>query len=423
MTNLHEASDVSATLRESDLSIRRFRGSSYDEALAAAQAELGENIRVIGADKIRRGGLGGFFATDLGVEVAVAPAAGDAGASPRHRDNDVSPPPSVSDADWAELMRRVEADDQRARGPVARRVGVDRLLEDAERADRDLFTWASDDLDVPDFLQNASSKAAGRPIADDAFGIDVSPAGPDMFTSGLPAIEVPASFEDRHAPLSVTPQRADGDHVGSVQRRLADGGTGGRRLLEDVLAAALADELPIPPTPEPALPSLPSLPVRAEQRLDDTAHDTAHHTADDAGHDTAPDIAPDTDHDVMPGALVATDEASFDVFSDIVDYEPVGAMSPSPIASTIPRPVDVPPPPTATEATAVAPMPAPVQLDPLRRPTELATIATGRLAMRLAELPPIGGGLHAEAYRVSVAVTTPDGTRIEMSTEVDGSGD
>jgi hypothetical protein len=65
-------------------------------------------------------------------------------------------------------------------------------------------------------------------------------------------------------------------------------------------------------------------------------------------------------------------------------------------------------------------LPAPI--DPLRRPTELATIAAGRLATRLAELPR-AGGVQAECYRVSVAVTTPDGTRIEMSTEVDGAGD
>jgi len=61
--------------------------------------------------------------------------------------------------------------------------------------------------------------------------------------------------------------------------------------------------------------------------------------------------------------------------------------------------------------------------DPLRRPTELATIAVGRLAMRLAEMRPLNGGLLPDAYRVHVAVTTPDGTRIEMSTEVDGTGD
>ena len=375
MTNLHEASDMSATLRESDLSIRRFRGASYGEALAAAQAELGDDIRVIGADKIRRGGLGGFFATDLGVEVAVAPGAGDVGASRRLRDHDAATPPSVSDADWEELMRRVEADDLRARGPVARRVGVDRLLEDAERADRELSSWATDDdLDVPDFLQHASSLAAGRPVADEAFGIDVSPAGLDLFAAATTATANAADAAP--APTAAPDAFAE-------RQRIADGGDGGRRLLDDVLAAALADELPIPPAPVPS---------RAELEADSATSGPA------------------------------TPEATtFDLFSDITDYEPVDSPPPAaaPTVVSVPPP---PPPPTVEAATPSSDL-APRALDPLRRPTELATIAAGRLAMALAELPSFGGGRHAEAYRVSVAVTTPDGTRIEMSTEVDGSDD
>ena len=52
---------------------RRFRASTYDEALAAAIDELGAGIQVVEANRIRRGGLGGFFATDLGVEITVVP--------------------------------------------------------------------------------------------------------------------------------------------------------------------------------------------------------------------------------------------------------------------------------------------------------------------------------------------------------------
>jgi len=118
MTNLHEAPDVSTTLSETDLSIRRFRGASYDEALAAAECELGEHLRVIGADRIRRGGLGGFFATDLGVEVAVIPTtteARSAAASVTWLRDGSAPTSSrvageVSDREWSELMRQVEAD-------------------------------------------------------------------------------------------------------------------------------------------------------------------------------------------------------------------------------------------------------------------------------------------------------------------------
>lgn len=49
-----------------------FRGVSLDQAIEAAEAELGPRIRVLGANHIRRGGIGGFFASDLGVEITVA---------------------------------------------------------------------------------------------------------------------------------------------------------------------------------------------------------------------------------------------------------------------------------------------------------------------------------------------------------------
>lgn len=50
--------------------VQRFRAPTFDEAVALANAELGEHLEIVEANRIRRGGLGGFFATDLGVEVA-----------------------------------------------------------------------------------------------------------------------------------------------------------------------------------------------------------------------------------------------------------------------------------------------------------------------------------------------------------------
>ncbi len=49
-----------------------FRGATLDEAIEAAEAELGPRVRVLAANHIRRGGIGGFFASDLGVEITVA---------------------------------------------------------------------------------------------------------------------------------------------------------------------------------------------------------------------------------------------------------------------------------------------------------------------------------------------------------------
>ena len=53
-------------------SVVKFRGATYDAAVEAAQQALGPRVKVIAADRIRRGGIGGFFATELGVEVSVA---------------------------------------------------------------------------------------------------------------------------------------------------------------------------------------------------------------------------------------------------------------------------------------------------------------------------------------------------------------
>jgi hypothetical protein len=49
----------------------RFRGATLDEAMELAEQSLGPRARVVAANHIRRGGIGGFFASDLGVEVSV----------------------------------------------------------------------------------------------------------------------------------------------------------------------------------------------------------------------------------------------------------------------------------------------------------------------------------------------------------------
>ena len=55
-----------------DASVVKFRGATYDAAVEAAKSALGPRVKVVAADRIRRGGIGGFFATELGVEVSVA---------------------------------------------------------------------------------------------------------------------------------------------------------------------------------------------------------------------------------------------------------------------------------------------------------------------------------------------------------------
>lgn len=463
MTNLHEAPDVSATLSETDLSIRRFRGASYEEALTAAQAELGDNFRVIGADRIRRGGLGGFFATDLGVEVAVAPVASDSHTTanslpwgPDDSPGDLADQ-AVSDFDWDELMRRVEADDQRNNRRANRRVGVEQLLEDAERSDRSLSSWAredEDDLDVADFVKSLPLEPEQSDLADSGYGdsffdidIEIEPEidalvddevddevdddwfeGIDMAPDALADDDWFQQFIDQ-GDVSMPPSRESAPVVRVSRRgpRIVDGGDGGARLLDDVLAVFES------PTEEIQQ----SAPVVEAARV-------------------LPSVA------VLADLVAAQPGTAFEA---IADCEPVGSPlpAPAPSAPELPAP-SLPAPSLPSLPAPVASVPATVPVatvvddsarddaatiievvapdntmalrevtlveatelllsDPLRRPTELATIAVGRLATGLAELPPFNGGLLPDAYRVHVAVTTPDGTRIEMSTEVDGTGD
>jgi hypothetical protein len=54
---------------------RTVRAETVEEALEVARRELGvKDVRVLQASRMRRGGVGGFFARELGVELVVAPA-------------------------------------------------------------------------------------------------------------------------------------------------------------------------------------------------------------------------------------------------------------------------------------------------------------------------------------------------------------
>jgi hypothetical protein len=54
----------------------RFTGKTLAEAVAKAEEAVGSKIVVVAANRVRRGGFAGFFATDVGVEVEVMAASG-----------------------------------------------------------------------------------------------------------------------------------------------------------------------------------------------------------------------------------------------------------------------------------------------------------------------------------------------------------
>jgi len=94
---------------------RRFRAATIDEALEAARRELGPDIELVEANRIRRGGVGGFFATELGVEIVVDVPPYFAGATATGK-------PHFYD-------RVVEEE-------IGAPSGLDRLIENAARAER-----------------------------------------------------------------------------------------------------------------------------------------------------------------------------------------------------------------------------------------------------------------------------------------------
>jgi hypothetical protein len=82
MSLLHDSADPTV-----DDATHRFRASTIDTALANARAYLGPHVEIVDANRIRRGGVGGFFATDLGVELVVrVPGAGPDPRSPNAAD-------------------------------------------------------------------------------------------------------------------------------------------------------------------------------------------------------------------------------------------------------------------------------------------------------------------------------------------------
>ncbi len=63
------------------MSTRRFEGSTIEEAVQAAREALGPNPRLVGATKVRRGGVAGFFSREH-VEIEVDPGPGPGPGTP-----------------------------------------------------------------------------------------------------------------------------------------------------------------------------------------------------------------------------------------------------------------------------------------------------------------------------------------------------
>lgn len=107
--------DAATSSDEPGVERRKYRASTLDEAVAEARAEMGPEVELVEAHRVRRGGLGGFFATDLGVEITAV--------------RRVPTPPSGLATPGASTKRIV--------------TGIDKLMETAGAIDAaDALTWS-----------------------------------------------------------------------------------------------------------------------------------------------------------------------------------------------------------------------------------------------------------------------------------------
>jgi hypothetical protein len=170
----------------------RFRAPSLEEAVALAEQSLGTRVRVVAANRIRRGGVGGFFAADLGVEVIVTPAS-----------------ETVEDA--LERLINDSADEERTQWTTAR--SAEPIFERGDAPIGRAASTTHDDLDMPgrrwlldqaDTLPAATSEAiqaalagAGERQPRRAAVTPVDPSDPTTNTSSW--WEPPAADRDRTA--------------------------------------------------------------------------------------------------------------------------------------------------------------------------------------------------------------------------------
>lgn len=277
----------------------RYRAATVDQAVAEATSDLGCEVEVLEASRIRRGGVGGFFATDLGVEIVVTPD------TPKHA----------------------------VREPHASAVGgsVNKPYNQSDDVADELGAIATDRT------ATASPTAATTHAA--AATIDV------------------ASFA-RHFAREMALETPEPEPV--------------RTPAPD----------PEPPTPAPATPTAtPAAPTATS--------------------------APATP---APATPTAAPEAA----------APAATPAPTPAAPAATVEMSKAVTPVVDEARN-APMPAAkprARRDPLRRPTELVAGAIDSLVSRLSETAPVDGSRLQDLRRVTVRLTTSDGTVIEMAADL-----
>lgn len=363
MTDLHQPSDTATAegSAEAGTAAHRFRGSSYELALATATKELGDGVRVVEASRIRRGGLGGFFATDLGVEIAVV--------ADDRADREFS----------AEVMQLADG-------------GMEGLLVEIERAERQSVrnvgeamgkgaestpTSFADHLADAESSDGDSPRAADRSDRDDA--ASVTRRSVRDHRTGRPS-----SLQGE-----TTVGRSTRSGPGSRFEIDLDDGEQQAEVVEAERRRALtARDLP---EIEPTVPTERNEPTQPSETVEPTA--IAAPTRPDA------DVALESD-----GNPAGHADESIDELDALLRRAGVTLPGEDAEASTA---VEVMPNTSASPGTAVV---ASTSVD-------LVAQTTDRLLSRLAAVVPAQGSCLDDLITIRVAVTTPDGIKVEMSAE------
>ena len=419
MHHLHSLlEDTVDTFDVSSPTTRTFRAPTVDEALVDARTELGPDVEILEANRIRRGGVGGFFATDLGVEITVTTRSGAGSHDDRTTAADDRTPPRPARRDphfrsFGELASQL-ASTQASTSSVgpASSAGAD-VDATVPLARHDL-----DDLDaVFDFT-------GGDPLGDDSFARHLErELSVDDSLDGAPATRV-ADFGDD---FDGRDDERDTD-VGSVpsdtathHRLGADDALRARdpRSLDDVEdrfdAAAFASfverELaadpaptrrPVPESPERAVAAMPSAATNSNEVAE----------RDRITQSTTP--SPEPAGTARPATVVDS------------PARPVRRATtlrrPRPTESTVDRSVEASPAgvPDAVVAVAVperSDTPA-ARAQAFERPAELVADAVNSLVGQLSHTAPVDGSRVHHLRRVQVTLTTAEGDVIQMAAEL-----
>lgn len=360
MNSTHDSPDLDVSTSPGGL---RFRAATIDAALADARRELGE-IEIVEANRIRRGGVGGFFATDLGIEIVVRPVDErsrseqapepddeyvDTSAMPtrppfydRTREPEASPTETAKRRSTAASPRTAASVEAGADTSIT--TELERLLTaatDAERVERDRGSFAQ-------VLATHEQRIA----------TDAEPARMHRGTATDTQLEM--------APNAVRPTTARPITTPSLTAR-------------PMTARAEA----VPPAGA-SMAAVPRSEARAEAQIESRADD--HGEPLDVPRAALRRDVGDEQHSMPPAAQPAPETAP-----------PNGAVEPA----------------RRSRRT-------PTQRDPWRRSIDVAAGAVGRLVEQLSDVAPVEGSRMKALSRLSVSVTMPDGAVVEFSAELDG---